>query len=498
MVADTKPNFVLFMPDQLRYDSLGCSGNAFIRTPNIDNFANLATRFTNCFVQHSVCSQSRCSMFTSKYPHVTGHRSLESLIQPWEANFFRTMKENGYHVAVLAPRGDLFAPEVSELCLDEYGFVQTPDIMPNFTGDENKINPTDINNLWDRLYYEGRRDMKRVLDYDEAAVVSAEMWLENAPKGPWVLFLPLLFPHQPFGVEEPYFSLYDRKQIPLASPHTDKTGYEPQYMARLRKEFGLHRCTPDIWQEVKATYYGMISRLDDQFGRILQKVKRKSDIYTLFFTDHGEYMGDHGLIEKWPAGVSNVLTHIPFLIGGPTIPTGAVVDSMVEMVDLAPTIFDLAGVKEDFSHNGQSLVAVIRNPKLLHRQYAFSEGGFLMSEEPILEDAPFPYDIKSSLQHSDTELVGKVVSARSKEWTYVYRLYEPAELYNRTIDEGELRNLAADPSYVHITRMFETVVLRWMIETSGIMPLAQDPRFPTVKLPSPKEQYEQRKKQKSQ
>jgi arylsulfatase A-like enzyme len=78
-----RPNFVIFMPDQLRYDSLGClSGpDSPIKIPNIDALANRGTRFTNFFVQASVCSQSRCSMFTGTYPHVSRHRSLENLIK---------------------------------------------------------------------------------------------------------------------------------------------------------------------------------------------------------------------------------------------------------------------------------------------------------------------------------------------------------------------------------------------------------------------------------
>ena len=131
-----RPNYVIFMPDQLRYDSLGCTtgSNSKIKTPNIDAFAARGSLFTNCFTQASVCSQSRCSMFTGTYPHVTGHRSLDNLIKPWEPNVFRSLKESGYHVACLAPRGDTFAPTVTELSVTEYGFLETPEFTPKFAG----------------------------------------------------------------------------------------------------------------------------------------------------------------------------------------------------------------------------------------------------------------------------------------------------------------------------------------------------------------------------
>lgn len=493
---EKKPNFILFMPDQLRYDSLGCSGNEVIKTPHIDAFAKQGTKFSNCYEQHTVCSQSRCSMFTSKYPHVTGHRTLESLIQPWEDNFFKTMKDNGYHIAMLAPRGDLFAPEVTELSVDEYGFLTAPELMPAFTGNYGQ-QEDDLDNFWDRLFYKGSRGIDTVVDYDEAAVRSAEEWLKVPPKEPWILFLPLFFPHPPFTVEEPYFSMYERGEMPLPSSVGDKIGREPEFMSVLRKEYGLSEIGPKIWQELKATYFGMISRLDDQFNRVLKcqdLLKDKDSTYTIFFTDHGEFLGDHGLIEKWPSGLSEVLTHTPLIIRGPEIPAGKTVDSMLEMVDMCPTIFDLAKIESNYPHNGKSAVPVITGKTDKHRDYAFSEGGFLLSEEPLLERAPFPYDIKSELQHTQTKIVGRSVSVRNQEWTYVYRLYESGELYNRLEDPGELHNLHDEADYALVVRKFQSVVLRWMVESSGLTPLQPDPRFPKVTLPTPEEQLERRKK----
>ncbi|KAF2088343.1 putative sulfatase [Saccharata proteae CBS 121410] len=495
----TKPNLVIFMPDQLRYDALGCNGNAVVKTPNIDAFAARGTRFTNCFVQASVCSQSRCSMFTGQYPHVAGHRSIENLIKPWEPNVFRSLKENGYHVACLAPRGDTWAPTVTELSVTEYGFLETPDLMPHFSGAwGGKSVPEDRDGIWERLFYRGRREKNDAYDYDETAVRSAEKWLSCPPKEPWVLFVPLIFPHCPFSVEEPYFSMYNRGDMTAPSQLSEKqTGYEPRYMKTIRERYGTSRATPEMWAEVMATYYGMITRLDDQFGRIISLLDSKdlfSKTATLFFTDHGEYLGDHGLIEKWPSGLSDSLTHEPLIIAGAGLPEGKVNDQMAEMVDFVPTVLQLAGIGEHWGHNGTSLLPTILHGTK-HKDYAFSEGGFLTSEEPLLEQAPWPYDIKAGLQHEDTTLVGKAISIRDHEWTYIYRLYESTELYSRIDDPSELHNLAADPRYMHVVRMMEAVVLRWMVETSDVMHWTKDPRRAKVELESPWSQLERRKKE---
>ncbi|KAJ4349601.1 uncharacterized protein N0V89_008217 [Didymosphaeria variabile] len=432
-------------------------------------------------------------MFTGTYPHVSGHRSLENLIKPWEPNMFRSLKEDGYHVACLAPRGDTFAPTVTELSVTEYGFLETPEFVPKFAGGGRPVDES----IWGRLFYKGLRNAEEALDYDDGVVRSALKWLDCPPEDkPWVLFMPLIFPHCPFQVEEPYFSMYNRSQLTgeIVNP-AEKTGYEPRYMKINRERYDTARATPEIWAEVKATYYGMITRLDDQFGRVVQKLDSLNlwgDTVTMFFTDHGEYLGDHGMIEKWPSGLSDSLTHEPLIIGGGGLPQGRVSDVMAEMVDLVPTIFHLSGIGEHFPHNGISLVPVLVDGETFHKTYAFTEGGFLISEEPLLEQAPFPYDIKANLQHEDTSLVGKAISIRDKEWTYVYRLYEPAELYNRRSDPGELHNVAADAEYKPVADMLQGEIFRWLVAGSDFLPWQKDDRFPKVDLKSPKEQLEER------
>ncbi|KAL8375647.1 hypothetical protein RB595_006975 [Gaeumannomyces hyphopodioides] len=515
-----RPNYVIFMPDQLRYDSLGYTAPPSTsdpvadraRTPHMDAFRRRATLFTNCYAQASVCSQSRVSMFTGRYPHVAGHRSLDDLIKPWEPNLFRSLKEEGgYHVACLAPRGDTFAPQVTELSLDEYGFLEPPDFVPpGFPGGPNARPPPvveepdkDRADTWARLFYRGERGADYARDYDDALVRSALAWLDCPPADkPWVLFLPLLYPHCPFSVEEPWFSAHDRARVgdPAGQDPSQKAGHEPRYMAAIREAYGTGRATPDMWREVRATYYGMISRLDAQFGRVVGKLDELGiwdDTVTMFFTDHGEYLGDHGLIEKWPSGLSEPLVREPLLVGGAGLPQGKTVDAMAEMVDLVPTVLELSGIGEHFPHNGKSWVPVLVGGETAHKTHAFSEGGFLESEEPLVESAGFPYDLKGKLQHDDITLVGKAISMRDEKWTYVYRLYEPAELYSREDDPHELRNLAAEPEQAERVAEMERVVLRWLVRGSDFVSWTRDGRFPPVDLPSPREQLEERKKKKA-
>ena len=134
----------------------------------------------------------------------------------------------------------------------------------------------------------------------------------------------------------------------------------------------------------------MISRLDDQLGSIIDLLKSPDEgrlwdrTYTMTFTDHGEYLGDSNMIEKWPSGLHEVLVRDPLIIAGPGLPSSQTNPSLCEMVDLVPTVFELLGIPESYPHSGKSLVRTIKTNAPDHKEYAFSEGGFLLKEEPAV------------------------------------------------------------------------------------------------------------------
>ena len=103
-------NFIFFMPDELRAESVGCYGHPLVPTPNMDALAAQGTRFEQCHVQHSVCTPSRCSMMTGWYPHVRGHRTLWHMLRPDEPNLLRYLKQAGYEVHCYG-KNDLLAAE---------------------------------------------------------------------------------------------------------------------------------------------------------------------------------------------------------------------------------------------------------------------------------------------------------------------------------------------------------------------------------------------------
>jgi len=467
-----RPNLLLFMPDQLRADALGAFGNPVVQTPTIDALADRGTRFANAYAQHSVCSQSRISMFTGWYPHVAGHRTLSHLLQPHEPNVFKQLRDGGYHVALAGARGDMMGVGVTEASSDRFGFTVRPD-----RDTLGQTGPFPEEHRYYYAFYHGALTTPP-LDFDEATVRTAIDWLSDGLPEPWCLFVPLLYPHPPFTAAEPWFSMHARSDVPL--PVATDRARRPRFMQAIHDRYGLARLDDDDWREIIATYYGMTARVDDQLGRVLgalDDVGAAERTVTFFFTDHGEYLGDYGLIEKWMSGIDDCLVRNPLVIHDPRAGSG-VADSFAELVDLTPTLLELAEVEATHTHFGKSLVPLLSDPSLPHRDAAFSEGGFLLAEEPLLESGnQRHYRPKQELQHEDTSLAGRAISIRTDRWAYTERLYEGPELFDRVDDPRETVNLAGSVDTVAVERDLRDRIFRWLFETSDVIPWTTDPRI---------------------
>lgn len=470
-MADS-PNLLLFMPDQLRADSVGAFGNAVVRTPNIDALSADGVRFDNAYAQQSVCSQSRISMFTGWYPHVAGHRSLDHLLQPHEPNVFARLKEHGYHVALAGARGDMMGPGVTRASSSRFGFTTPPDLADVGTW---HTPPFEEGSKWFDAFYGGTVD-RELFEFDAATVATAIDWLTDGLPEPWCLFVPLIFPHPPFTVPEQWMAPFEDVDVPTPVP--PNFDGKPGFYREIHRRYGLDRLDADDWAQIIRTYYAMIARVDDQLGRVRDAVEASGSAertVTFFFTDHGEYLGDHGLVEKWPAGVDDVLVRNPLIVHDPRASAG-VASSFVELIDLTATLEDLAGMERGYTHFGRSLLPLLEDPAMAHRDAAFSEGGFLPESAQLEQSVGGLYRHKIDIQHEHPDLVGKVMAVRTEDWTFVQRLEEGPELYDRNDDPRETTNLAGRPEFAAVESDHRDRLLRWMLETSDVVPWERDPR----------------------
>jgi arylsulfatase A-like enzyme len=272
--------------------------------------------------------------------------------------------------------------------------------------------------------------------------------------------------------------MHDPRDMPRPA---DAGPGKPAFMEAVRTLAELDRLDDDDWATIIATYYGMVSRLDDQLGRLVRALEQAGvaeRTVTFFHTDHGEYLGDYGMVEKWPSGLDDCLLRNPLIVAGPGVAAGEVAESFVEMIDLPATLCEFADVELGHHHFGRSLVPVLADPTLHHRERAFSEGGFRI-EEADLNERPdhFPYLLKGRLQQDRPDLVGRAVAARTPRWTYVYRLYEADELYDRETDPHETTNVAHHDEHAGTVHARRDDVLSWLVETSDIIRAQRDPRM---------------------
>jgi arylsulfatase A-like enzyme len=419
---------------------------------------------------------------------VRGHRTLDYLLHDDEPNLLRILLQAGYHVAHAGMRGDTFAPGMTQESTSRFGF----EVKPHMAFMKS---PFEKEDALSRAFYHGERKGLRpdqvcasgfALDMDEATIQTAEQWLSGGLPEPFALYVPLIFPHPPFEVEEPYFSMYDRAK--MAAPLPIPSGDTPRFMREMRELYGTDRLGKGDWAEIRATYQGMVSRVDDQLGRVLAGLEEagvRDRTASFFFTDHGEYLGDYGLIEKWSAGQHDCLLRNPLVVDIPGGVEGQVCSGMAELVDLLPTVLELADIEPSHSHSGRSLVPALTGGET-GRETAFSEGGFTLSEKHLLEQAGYPYDLKAKLQNDDPVSVGRVFTIRTKTHTYVRRLYEDDELYDRQADPGELENLSGRPENAELEAELRTRLLDLIMETGDVIPWKGDGRFDAIGAVVPK------------
>lgn len=469
-MARKRPNFIFLMADELRADAVQCVDGLPVRTPSIDGVAARGAVFSRCFAQHSVCGPSRVSFMTGWYPHTRGHRTLTHLLRPHEPNLLRYLKDAGYHVQwngkndLLA--ADSFPLSVSDRCRERLPTLPWP------------ANPWPTGHRHFKSFYFGCRGHALYEDYDSLWIKRAVEFLASPPE-PFFLYLPLIFPHPPYTVEEPYFSMYDRRQVraPLPARLDDK----PHFMREIHRAYGIGRLSEDDLREIVATYWGMVTRLDDLVGELMAALEASpaaDNTVVIITSDHGDYVGDYGLTEKWWTGFQDCLVRVPLVIRVPDA-SGRRVDALTETIDLFPTIMELAGLEARHTHFGRSLLPLIRGETNEHRSAVFAEGGHAPGETHTLEDL-WPegniYHEKTRLQHDDSTTLAKAAMVRTERWKYVARLEGKEELYDLDADPGELVNRIDDAALAGVVGEMRDRLLRWFLETGDDVPLDRDRR----------------------
>lgn len=478
-------NIIYFNPDELRADVLGCYGHPLVKTPNIDRFAARSTTFENCFVQHTVCTPSRCSFLTGWYPHVRGHRSLWHMLQPDEPNTLKYLKQHGHSVHLMG-KNDALATETFADSVDEIHLPTQPSAYGQRLHDQ-----PDHAGYMNFLYAPLDGPPRDYYD-TQSAVGLLEKWKQGDK--PLMLFITLSYPHCPYTCPEPWYSMYDPADIPPLLER--RLVNAPSYHRWIRHHRRLDERPQDI-KKIMAVYLGMVSYLDHLFGQVMDTLAQSAAAdctTTFFFSDHGDWPGHRGLVEKWVNALDDDLTRVPLIINTPGGVAGHRVKECVELFDIVPTTADLAGYELKHSQFGRSLVPQLQGQAGDAERAVFAEGGYDAPvdfaafesfgghkgqkgfSENYLPSPQGIYTPKFQQQMDHPESACRAIMLRTQRWKLIRRTLDVSELYDLQNDPTESVNLIDEPAHSRVLATLNERMLQWLMSTSDVLPWGRDER----------------------
>ncbi len=454
-----RPNIILITTDSQRWDAVGCYGNHIVRTPILAQMAAESCCFANAIVNNPVCVPSRACMQTGRYTHQHGLRYQEKKVDytkglpPWETTFMERLQSAGYYTAAIG-KIHMYPPKgfhETHLTHGQGARWHVPygsELGPAQLGDEyarwlEQRHPGGYTKIYEQrrsaAYKQNKAVVVNVLpteDYIDTWITEKAMeFVSGEREQPFFLWYGLCNPHPPIDPPQEYADLYD----PAAVVLTDRflKGVDPA--ERSKMEAHVRRRTAYFW--------GLCTYVDDMMGRVFRVLQQKNlwdNTVVIFTSDHGEMMGDHGLFGKQIFYEGAI--HVPLVVkppaDGPRIP---VVSGLVEVMDVAATVLDYAGLPIPCTMEAASLRPAV-------------EGKAQGKEMTLCEYTP-----------SDQSRHGKCIQTGR----FKYQYWAPGGqtiLYDHQEDPYELRNVADDPAYAKArTEMHEMLVERLLLTEKPIL-----------------------------
>jgi len=471
-------NYLLFYPDEMRAESLACYGHPVVQTPNFDRIAAEGTLFENAYSTHPVCAPSRCALVTGWYPHVQGHRTLRYLLDETQPNFFKYLREAGF-TTCLAGKNHCFTEQATGASFDQATtFLRKGQDLASFiAGEKTGGDYTMLRPAVPQREMAEDNDFRYVSD-------GVEFIRDRARDGkPFFLFQSLNDPHPPYETFEQYYDMYDPDELPPLRDLSWLDG-KPALYALIRKYRELDQQDESLFRKINAVYLGMISYTDMLLGRLIAALEETGlydDTTIVICTDHGDFGGDAGLIEKWPSAVDDMMAKVPLIIRRPGAATGHREAAPVQSFDIFPTVCDVEGIEIRHDQFGVSLRRQLEGEPGDKDRLVYCEGGYDTREPHCFEGTPVvsalqvpgtQYYPKGLQQQEEPESVCRVVMQRGKRYKLNIRTNGENELYDMEADPLEYRNLYDDPEYQAVRDELMRTMLTWLIHTSDVVPWA--------------------------
>tara|TARA_R110000851_G_scaffold109631_3_gene232063 strand:- start:3694 stop:5172 length:1479 start_codon:yes stop_codon:yes gene_type:complete len=428
-----KPNVLFIIADDLTATAVSSYENKMSHTPNIDNLAAEGTKYTRAYTQYPVCGPSRASLMFGYYPNATttyGYVSGRENVGPSRKSLTQLFKDNGYYTARVSKIYHMGVPidietgsngQDDEASWTERFNSQGPEWTAEGEAELVQNNPYGLKpRKGGNVMTIVKADGDDLAHSDGKTAEKAVELIKQHKNNPFFLAVGLVRPHVPFVAPSKYFEPYPHEQMVLPPKVENDWDDIPargiNYVTSVNGEMSEE-------QEKKAVagYYASVAYMDAQVGKILKTLKEEGledNTIVVFTSDHGFHLGEHRFWMKVSLHEESV--RVPLIIKVPG-KAPAVCNSFSELLDLYPTLADLAGIEASKGLQGKSLVKTLNNPQVEVRDFAFS-----------------------------VSQGGKSFLVRNHKWAYIQYDEDAGagmELFDMEYDTKQYNNLAHNPAY---------------------------------------------------
>ena len=439
-----RPNLLILMADQLAARVLRAYGGGIARTPHIDALADEGVVFDSFYCNSPLCAPSRFSFLAGQLPSKIGAYDNAAEYPAQIPTFAHYLRRAGYQTA-LAGKMHFCGPD------QLHGFEErlTTDIYPSDFGWTPDWSAFEQRPSWyhsmDSVIHAGACTRTNQIDFDDEVVVAARQKLfdlaRSRDRRAFCLVVSMTHPHDPYVIPHVYWNRYRDEEIDLPRV-PDLSGSEDPHSRRLRHVIGLDLDAPtdDQVRAARRAYYGAISFVDEQIGSVLEALGESGmvdDTIILLIGDHGEMLGERDLWYKMNFFEGGA--RIPMIVHAPGRFAPHRVAASVSLVDLLPTLADLAGgdIPQGMATAGDGTSLM---PHLLG--------------EPGHDEAIGEYLAEGA--------IAPIVMIRRDHWKFIHCPVDPDQLFDLVADPDELDNLAGDPAHVVTVAAFlREISERW-------------------------------------
>ena len=365
-MADSRPNILWYCTDQQRFDTIAALGNEHVHTDTVDGLVGRGVSFTRTYCQSPICTPSRASFLTGQLPSTVraNGNGIEYMPQDYPL-VTQLLADAGYdcglvgklHIATaeagVEPRGR-----------DGYRFFAYSHAPRDDWGE---------GHAYVEWLEERGQDLKALLaspdnvpaEYQQTtwATDACIEFIDQPRNGPWLLSVNPYYPHPPFNPPREYFERFDPQALP--GPIFEDGDLELQRrISDAGIDFQNYPEHPDSFdgRKIQAQYYAMIELIDDQLARLLGHIEAAGELENtliIFTSDHGESLGDHGLVEKGCRFMEG-MARVPLVMCWPGhFRQDLRSDALVQLTDIAPTLLEVAGLDIPERMNGRSLLPIL-------------------------------------------------------------------------------------------------------------------------------------------